>query len=390
MTVHRWRRRIPDAVVDAVVVVVVGVVVCVAIRVAHEMGSRQLDAFAYVLGAAMGVVLFARRRHPLAVLMVTAFVLVVYYSLGYPGIEPALPLAVALYTAASTGYLRWCAGVALFYVAADLIVPGLRHHDPVLPLVNTVVQDTALLLVVILLGVNVRSRQIRLAEASARLAQAEARREQEAASRVAKERLRIAREVHDVVGHSISAIAVQTALADDILDDDRDQAHAALGMVLTAARAAMTEIKVTVGMLRADGGEDEPPIARGLADLNALVEMVRQPGFQVRTTVLGVPRPLPGVVDHSAYRIVQESLTNVVRHARATTAEVTIRYGPDGITIEVVDDGVGRVSGGGSPSGFGLAGMTERVAALGGRLDTGSPAGGGFRVSARLPVEGER
>jgi signal transduction histidine kinase len=269
--------------------------------------------------------------------------------------------------------------VALFYVLADLAVPGVRHHDPVLPLLNTVVQDAALLLVVILLGVNVRSRQIRLAEA-------EAQRDQEATSRVAKERLRIAREVHDIVGHSISAIAVQAALAADILDEDRDRAHAALDVVLAASRTAMTEIKVTVGMLRADG-DDEPTAAHGLDDIDALADLVRQPGLRVGTTVLGSRRPLPGVLDHSAYRIVQESLTNVVRHARAANAEVTIRYAADGLTIDIVDDGVGMT---GNRSGFGLAGMRERVAALGGRFSTGSAEGGGFHVSAFLPIEGEQ
>lgn len=373
--------------VDTVIAMVVAAVVCVAIRVAHETGARQLDAFAYALGVAMGAVLLARRRRPLAVLLATATLLLLYYSIGYPGVEPAVPLAVAIYTAARAGYLRWCVGVALFYVAADLAVPGLRHHDPVLPLLNTVVQDAALLLVVILLGINVRSRQIRLTEARARLAQAEAQREREAASRVAKERLRIAREVHDIVGHSISAIAVQTALAADILDEDRDRAHAALDVVLAASRTAMTEIKVTVGMLRAEGGDDEPTAARGLDDIEALADLVRQPELRVRTTVLGTRRPLPGVLDHSAYRIAQESLTNVVRHARAANAEVTIRYEDDGLAIDIVDDGIGMM---GNPPGFGLAGMRERVAALGGRFSTNSPAGGGFRVSAFLPIEGER
>jgi signal transduction histidine kinase len=366
--------------VDIAIAVVVAVVVCVAIRTAHEVGARQLDAFAYVIGVAMGTVLLARRRQPLAVLLATAILLLVYYSVGYPGVEPAVPLAVATYTAARAGYLRWCVGVALFYVLADLAVPGVRHHDPVLPLLNTVVQDAALLLVVILLGINVRSRQIRLA-------QAEVEREQEAASRVAKERLRIAREVHDIVGHSISAIAVQTALAADILDEDRDRAHAALDVVLAASRKAMTEIKVTVGMLRAEGGDDEPAVARGLDDLEALAELVRQPELRVHTTVLGTRRPLPAVLDHSAYRIVQESLTNVVRHARAANAEVTIRYAADGLSIDIVDDGIGLT---GTPSGFGLAGMRERVAALGGRFNTSSPAGGGFHVSAFLPNEGEQ
>lgn len=381
MNLRRW-----PAVVDTVVAAAVAAVVCVAIHIAHEPGSHPPDPWAYFLGTGVGAVLLARRRHPLGVLAATAVLLFVYYTVEYPGIEPALPLAAALYTASTAGHLKWSAGVAVFFVGADLVVHGVRLGDPALPLLTNVVQDASLLIAVMLLGDALRSRRIRLAEAQARLEEAEARREREAAQRVTEERLRIAREVHDIIGHSISAITVHAGLAQDVLKNRPEAAEAALAVVRSTARDAMAELKATVGLLRGEGQDEWAP-APTLNAVDDLAALTRQAGVEVAVTRHGTSRPLPGVVDASAYRVVQESLTNVVRHSGAKRAAVDIRYAPDELVIEVTDDGRGPSSSPSGPPGFGLTGMAERVSALGGRLEAGVGPDGGFRVCARLPLE---
>lgn len=379
-------RAVPAPVVDVAVAVAMTVAVCVAIAVASEPHSRAPDVFAYLLGVAMGGAVVVRRRYPLAVLLAVAVLLLAYYAARYPGIQPVVPLSVPLYTAAVRGRLWWCAGVTAFYVAAGAFVVGVRLHE-IAGLLTLIPEDAALLVVVILLGEVVRSRRVRLAEAADRLAEVEAQREREAARRVAEERLHIAREVHDIVGHSVSAIAVHAGLAADVLDDHPDRARESLHVVRAAARDAMAELKATVSLLRAEAPEEPPAPRHGLGELDALAALVRRPGLDVRARVLGRPRPLPGVVDLSAYRVVQESLTNVVRHAGARHAEVTVRYGPDELLVEVADDGHGPDGASAAP-GHGIAGMAERVTALGGTFRTGASELGGFLVRASMPLEG--
>lgn len=392
---ERGWRALSAPVLDTGLAAVVAAVVCVVIHVAHEPGVHPTpDGLAYLLGAAVGAVLLGRRRWPLAVLGATAGLLFVYYALGYPGFEPALPLAVALYTAAAAGYLWWGVGVAGFYLAAELIVSGIRLGSPLLPLLTVFVQDAALVGVVILAGALVRSRRQRLADADARLAEAQAGREREAAARVVEERLRIAREVHDVLGHSLSVVLVQAGLAQDVLDDHPAQARTALQITVDTARHAMAELKTTLALLRTDdiGAAGHPGVAvdgrsprPSLGQLAALVAVTDRSGLRVTVNQLDPPRPLPALVDLSAYRIVQEALTNIARHAEATDATVTIRRTATMLEIDVTDNGRGPVPAAG-PAGYGILGMAERAHALGGSLEAGAASGGGFGVHARLPI----
>jgi signal transduction histidine kinase len=385
--------RVPAAVADVVLAVVTAGVTVIAIEVATEPGSRPPDLLAYALGVVIGGLLLVRRRWPLGVLLASVAVLMLYYTLEYPGVTPAVPLAAALYTVASAGRLWWALLVAAYFTMLGLLVRTVGSGEQPLPVLADMLREVAIMVSVILLGETIRSRRIRLAEAQDRLRRAVAEREREAARRVAEERLRIAREVHDVLGHTVAAITIHAGLADDILDDRPAEARAALRTIRSEADRAMTELGTTVGALRMQDPERAPRTpAAGLDVLDRLCDLARQAGLRAEVVVTGTARPLPVVVDQSAYRIVQEALTNTIRHAHATAATVTIGYEAVALTVEVADDGHGAPAGSAladaAPSGHGLAGMAERAAALGGSLTAGPAPGGGFRVHARLPTGG--
>jgi signal transduction histidine kinase len=318
------------------------------------------------------------------VLLASVTALMVYYVAGYAGVPPALPLASALYSAAYAGRLRWAALIAGFFVLLELLVRHYYLGQAELDALAATVEEGSLLMAVVLLGETLRSRRTRLAEANDRLRRVEAAREREAAQRVAQERLRIAREVHDVLGHTIAAITVQSGLAEDVFDEHPQAARAALHTIRGAARDAMRELRAAVGVLRSPGGGyDAWSPAPGLAGVEGLAEIARQSGLVAEVVVAGEPAPVPAAVELSAYRIVQESLTNTVKHAGADRVRVLVTHRPGELTVEVTDDGRGGEPAG---DGHGLLGMAERAAAVGGRLDAGPAPGGGFRVFARLPL----
>jgi signal transduction histidine kinase len=380
--------RVPAAVGDVALAAAVVAINVIAIGVATEPNSRPLNPLAYALAASYGVLLLARRRWPLGVLLASTVALLLYYSLNFPGVSPAFPLAVALYTAAAAGYLRWGLLITAFFMLGGVFVTGVREGTPAAEVFAGFLPQASLLVALLLLGEAVRSRRAWLAEVRERLARAEAEREREASHRVEQERLRIARELHDVMAHTIAVITVQAGVAADVLSDAPDEARRALGTIRAAGREAMAELRATVGVLRDGDGQAAPRApAPGLGQLDGLLETASHAGLRVETVVAGEPRPLPPAVDLTAYRILQESLTNVARHAQATSATVAIRYEPDGIVIEVCDDGRGA-SGAPVPGegGHGLEGMAERAAAVGGRLEAGPRPAGGFRVWSSLPA----
>lgn len=233
---------------------------------------------------------------------------------------------------------------------------------------------------------NHRRRTAELVERAERLEREQAT---EARAAVAEERARIAREMHDVVAHSLSVMVVQAEAAEAMLEVDPQRAHRPLAAVQDTGRAALADLRRMLGALRqadADGPDMAPQ--PGLAGLEALADHVRDAGLPVDLRVEGDPRPLPPGIDLSAYRIVQEGLTNVLKHAGPARAEVVVSYGPDEIALRVTDDGVGP-PGDGRNGGHGLVGMRERVAVYGGELTAGprpAPARG-FALSARLPLE---
>jgi signal transduction histidine kinase len=208
---------------------------------------------------------------------------------------------------------------------------------------------------------------------------------------VSEERVRIARELHDVVAYSFATISVQAGVAAHVLEEQPEQAAEALAAIKSASKEALGELRVILGMLRCVDAVESPLSAPGLARLDALAASTTASGVPTHARVEGRPRQLPSAVDLAAFRIVQESLANILRHAGPASAVVTIRYERDGLTVEVEDDGGGTAGGNCAPSegsGHGIAGMGERARALGGEFEAGPRPHGGFRVRARLPVLG--
>jgi signal transduction histidine kinase len=366
-----------------------------------QTDRQPLDLLAYLLLAAGPVALLWRRRSPVGVLVAVTASNVLYFSLGYPYGPAWLSLIVAIWTAVTVGARRaaWTTafvGLAAYFVLADVI----GRAEPVTVL-SVVAHLGWLLVFLVAAEVAMAGRQRRLS--------AERSRAEEARRRAGEERMRIARELHDVLAHNISLINVQAGVALHLMDEQPGQSRTALQAIKEASNDALGELRSVLDVLR-QGDEAEPRSpASGLAQLDRLVAGAEATGLEVRTRVEGVPRPLPAGTDLAAYRIVQESLTNVTRHAGPdANATVLVRYGGDDLTIRVDDDGrgpaaadngvesaSGRRPGGSdrqSRSGPGIRGMRERVAALGGRLAAGARPGGGFRVEARLPLDerGER
>jgi signal transduction histidine kinase len=345
---------------------------------------RGTLALGYALALLHTLPLAARRRFPGAVLALSVASGLAVAALGLPPVVLGVAILVAAYSVAAYGD-RWVslAGLAAAELgsAAVQLTPG-RFQAP------TVVTNGLVLAAAWLLGhfVGVRRAYIARLEQTAELERARAELARRA---VAEERLRLARELHDVVAHSISVIAVQSGVGAHVANTQPEEAAKALAAIEATSRAALTELRRLLGVLRQEG-EPQGSLAPvpGLADLDALLAEVAKAGLAVRLRVEGMPSQLPAGVDLSAYRIVQEALTNVVKHAGPARAQVTIGYNDQDVTVEVTDDGRGVVaptSDGRARVGHGLIGMRERVAVFGGDLEAGPRPGGGFRVAARLP-----
>jgi signal transduction histidine kinase len=229
--------------------------------------------------------------------------------------------------------------------------------------------------------VTFRMWQLHIREVEQRAEEAERTRDEAARRRAMEERLRIARELHDSLTHSISVIQVQAGVAVHLARKRGEDVPPALLAIQEAGTDAARELRATLGVLRSEEDRD----GSGLGQLDSLVARAQAAGLPVTVTVTGEERPLPSDVDQAAYRIVQEALTNVSRHAGQACASVRLQYTPDALTVQVDDDGNGSGTRSAGP-GLGLVGMRERVSALGGRLQAGPQDGGGFQVRAELPV----
>ncbi|AYN41738.1 two-component sensor histidine kinase [Streptomyces dangxiongensis] len=350
-------------------------------------GVRVPDPLSLLLMLVGAAALALRRRNPKAVLALTGTVSVVECVTGDPRAPVAMSAVVALYTVASTTDRAnaWRLGLLTMTVltAAAVFAGPLPWYaqENLGVLAWTGIGATA--------GDAVRSRRAVVQAMRDRAERAERTREEEARRRVAEERLRIARDLHDVVAHHIALVNVQAGVAAHVMDKRPDQAKEALAHVREAGRSALNELRATVGLLRQCGDPEAPTEpAPGLDRLEDLLTTFRSAGLPVRAAGADGAGGLPAAVDLAAYRIVQEALTNVQKHAGpGAGAEVSVvRAGPD-VEVTVLDDGLGRPGAPEAGGGHGLLGMRERVTALGGTLTTGPRPGGGFRVHAILPVQ---
>ncbi len=341
-----------------------------------QPGRKPLDGVAVALLVAGPLLLVARQRFPAAVVWMTAGLALLFMLLGYPYGPVMLCVIVALYAAVMAGHRlsAWLAMGTLY--GSHFLLRWLLDLRPAPGLADALGVAFGLLAALVVCEA-LRVRRERLLEA-ARV------REEEARRRATEERLSIARELHDVLAHHISLMNVQAGVALHLMEKKPEQAQIALTAIEAASREAMGELRSVLSILnRPDEPAPRAP-APSLSRLDALVAQAAAAGIDVETRLEGEPRPLPAPLDAAAYRIVQEALTNVVRHARAAHASVRIGYGPRELTLQVEDDGQGaaaKATGGGN----GIRGMRERVSALGGELEAAPLPGRGFRVRARLP-----
>jgi signal transduction histidine kinase len=359
-----------------------------------SVAQLRLSRGTLILGCALVLLhtlsLVARRRFPGAVLGLVVASGLAFAALDLPPDILGVAILVAVYSVAAYGR-RWVSLAGLAAVEAGLVAiqrtPG--RTGAVTWLVNLGVVAAAWLLGHF--AHNYRAYAARLEERTAELERA---REELARRAVVEERLRLARELHDVVAHAMSVIAVQSGVGAHIATTQPKEARRSLAAIEATSRAALEELRRLLGVLRQ---ENEPkgdlaPVP-GLANLDGLLAEAAKAGLAVRLQVNGTRPPLPAGVDLSAYRIVQEALTNVVKHAGSARAQVVVGYGDQEVRVEIIDDGRGAVtsvSDGRVGSGHGLIGMRERVQAFGGDLQTGPRPGGGFRVAARLPLTADQ
>lgn len=343
---------------------------------------RPLDVWVVALIALAGGALVARRRHPVAVLEVVFGLTLVYFVLGYANGPIWLILIVAYFTAVVRGHRL---AAAITAVAGVGIFPWLDYllRDRPGPSFVGIAALGAWLLVLLGSAEAVRVRRERAAEA-ARI------KEEEALRRASEERLRIARELHDALGHHLSLINVQAGVALHVNEGLPEQARSSLSAIKQASKEGLAELRSVLEILRQEGERAPRSPTSTLARLDDLVAQAAAAGLEVRMETDGDVRPLPFGVDVAAFRIVQEALTNVTRHAGPATATVRVAYGEGDLTIQVDDDGRGPETPVTPGTGKGILGMRERVAALGGDLEAGARPGGGFRVRAHLPLDGAR
>jgi signal transduction histidine kinase len=400
----RWRPRASTNLTDALIALVVAAFGAVGALARHHGGDAAVAAAA--IEAAMGLILYLRRRFPVSVLAAMAGLVAGLAVVGASWLGGAfIPVLISAYSAAVYGAKRLANALA-----AATVVVLLGLGIPATLGVTSLRSDAAVRVLLAacgawLVGFVIRGQFAARAahlEVLAERAQLAAAREQDEARRATiAERLRIARELHDIVAHHLSVVVIQAQGAQRIIGRDPDRALAAMSEVEQTGRTALDEMRSLLGLLRSgepteDRGEPEIDVSQtrtprpGLADISALAVQLRAAGLPVTVHTVGEPGNLREDVSLSGYRIVQEALTNVVKHAGpGAAATVTLTFGA-ALDIEVTDDGRGAAASldAGLPgAGHGLAGMRERVAMLNGKLAAGPRPGGGYRVHAIIPLE---
>ncbi|HSH58993.1 MAG TPA: sensor histidine kinase [Acidimicrobiales bacterium] len=368
--------------VDAVIVLLLAISGQIQIWTRPDAWEPSAPVHAALL-AAITVPLLVRRRYPLPVMVVVSSASWLQYELGGELFQPWFANLLGLYAVTAHAPLREAVAGGFVFAASVLAIdiPRLARGDPI----GEVVPAWFVLGGLWGFGRWMRRRRQETEALTERAAALEREREREAQIAVAQERARIARELHDLVAHSMGVIVIQSQGAQRVLERDAEAVRDALVSIEAAGRQGMAELRRLLGMLTSVDEAQELSPQPTLERLDELVERVRAPGLAVDLQRNGTVRPVPPGVELAAYRIVQEALTNVLKHARATRVEIKLEYLPTRIDVEVTDDGAGAPAP--SANGRGLLGMRERVSVYGGMLEVGEVPGSGFRVLASLPVE---
>lgn len=370
-------------VVDAIL----GGCVALGLLAATVAEGRPVDAGAIALLLAVTAAIAVRRRYPVVVLGVLNAVTLVWYLGARPGLLITLAPMVGCYTLAVARGWRWglagAIATALIQILAIRVVLGDSETVGVVPIAVLLAATAASA------GTAVGYYRALLSATRAELARETRTREERARRLAAEERLRIARELHDVFGHAMAAISVQAGVGLHVIDRRPGQAREALAAIKKVCDEGLTDVKTILGILRSDTSGEEPRAPRGGLDrLGELVGTAEAAGLRVELRVEGDPRPLPAPVDMAAYRIIQEALTNVLRHAEARTVRLTLAHEPSRLSVRIRDDGL--AAGPDNAGGHGIDGMRERARALSGHLTAAPHPEGGFEVYAELPVPDPR
>lgn len=376
--------HVPAWLLDLLLGIVVTIVIAVVIS-ADQGGNLKPDIIAYIFAAGFGALMLLRRRFPVAVLVASMLLLFAYYTIDYPAIGLAVPVVAALYSASERGRVP-----AAIIVSAILLIVStyfrLNEGASVAYLIGyEFVSTVTLMAAAIALGDSTRSRRdLRIEqEQTARLIEQE--HAYRAEQRIQAERVRIARDLHDVIGHSMSVISLHADVAREALDTNTDQVRQALTHIRAASSATMRELRATVKVLRTPASEQADRSIAALANLSTLIENATASGLQLDVQIDGDVTNLPATVDAAAYRITQEALTNIIRHAAATHVFLTIKIDPQSFQLWITDNG--RPLRGSITPGNGIAGMVERAQLLGGTLRAQPRASGGFEVIAAFPLK---
>ena len=391
------RRRAPIA--DALLAAAVTAMVLVDLSSPTDaVGVRPTDPLAVLLSLLQTLPLAFRRRAPLPSFALTIIGVCAYYALGYEVTDGTLATFVGVYTVAAHEDRRRSL-VALGLLAFGMTWYWLTRAEPFDP--TTPIWIGILGLLSWGLGEHVRTRRAYTAEVEALAERLDRARALEARQAAWQERARLARELHDVIGHTVNVMVIQAGAGRRTLASDRGLAERAFQTIESTGREALDELDRLLGILRTEEDEPDLPPQPGLDQLRTLAGRFEDSGLPVEIRIQGEEVPLPRSLDQSAYRIIQEALTNALRHARGATAHVEVRYCNDRLELEVANDGqagngsesaAGRRSSDSDRQGrrSGLVGIRERVALFGGELEAGPVAGGGFVVRCRLPVTASR
>ena len=391
-----WRRWLNSPLKDvAFAVLVAAVLLAGTYGEAHPSSPSDTIQFrghhvpvppvaALLLVAIACLALAGRRRWPVTVLAVSTAAVAAFSLLGYVNGAALVAPILALYAAATQVSVRRAVAATVVTVVVLMVATGARNPFgqisgggfDLVPFLGAAA---------LFAGIAVANRR---AYAESIRARAEQAAEQAARHRIDEERLRIARELHDVVAHTMATINVQAGVAVHVLPTRPEAAADALQAIKAASKEGLRELRAILNVLRQADDADPTQPTPGTAQLETLVDGARRAGLETTLSVTGTPAPLPAAVDLAAYRIVQESLTNAIRHAGPAQASVWLSYGDDELRIDVADTGRGKPVGVSEGAGHGLVGMRERAAAVGGSVETGPSPGGGFRVAARLPLHG--